>query len=78
MATFSDLQATSIKQLFEAQVAKTPDAIAIQFQGQHLTYQDLNQRANQLANYLQTQGVQRETLEFAWSDRSICLSPSSA
>jgi alanine racemase len=71
MATFSDLQATSIKQLFEAQVAKTPDAIAIQFQGQHLTYQDLNQRANQLANYLQTQGVKTETLVGICMERSL-------
>ncbi|MEO1622188.1 MAG: condensation domain-containing protein, partial [Cyanobacteria bacterium J06632_3] len=41
-----------IHQLFEAQVEKTPDAIALTFKDQHLTYQQLNECANQLAHYL--------------------------
>ncbi|HCF27098.1 MAG TPA: non-ribosomal peptide synthetase, partial [Cyanobacteria bacterium UBA11049] len=41
-----------IHQLFEAQVEKTPDAVAVVFADQSLTYQQLNQRANQLARYL--------------------------
>ena len=46
-----------IHQLFSQQVAKTPDAIAVIFQEQQLTYRELDNRANQLANYLQTLGV---------------------
>src|SRR5262245_9834534 len=41
-----------IHELFETQVEKTPDAIAIQFEGKALTYRELNNRANQLAHYL--------------------------
>lgn len=44
-------------QLFEAQVEQTPDAVALAFQDQQLTYRVLNQRANQLAHYLQTLSV---------------------
>jgi hypothetical protein len=44
-------------QWFESQVARTPDAAAITFQDQSLTYQKLNQKANQLAHYLQELGV---------------------
>jgi len=51
-----------IHQLFEAQVEKTPDAVAVVFEKEQLTYQELNQRANQLAHYLQTQGVKAEVL----------------
>jgi amino acid adenylation domain-containing protein/FkbM family methyltransferase len=43
--------------LFEAQVAKTPEARAVVFEDQHLTYSELNARANQLAHYLQGLGV---------------------
>ncbi|NEP72942.1 MAG: amino acid adenylation domain-containing protein [Okeania sp. SIO2G4] len=46
-----------IHQLFEAQVEKTPDAIAVKFEGKKLTYQQLNQRSNKLAHYLKTLGV---------------------
>ncbi|MDZ7949837.1 non-ribosomal peptide synthetase [Nostoc sp. DedQUE09] len=46
-----------IHQLFEAQVEKTPDAIAVVFQNQHLTYRELNQRANQVAHHLRSLGV---------------------
>ena len=46
-----------IHELFEAQVAKTPDAIALVYEQQQLTYAGLNAKANQLAQYLSTQGV---------------------
>ncbi|MFK0730318.1 MAG: condensation domain-containing protein, partial [Gloeotrichia echinulata HAB0833] len=46
-----------IHQLFESQVEKTPDAVAVVFENQQLTYGELNQRANQLAHHLQTLGV---------------------
>ena len=50
-----------IHQLFEAQVEKTPDKIAVVFGSQQLTYQELNQKANQLAHYLQSIGITEET-----------------
>ncbi|HEY9621484.1 MAG TPA: amino acid adenylation domain-containing protein, partial [Crinalium sp.] len=46
---------------FEIQSIKTPDAIAIQFGTDQLTYQELNQRANCLAHYLRHRGVGPET-----------------
>ena len=60
-----------IHQLFEEQVAKTPDAIAVVFEEQELTYQQLNQRANQLAHYLQTLGVKPEVLVGICVERSL-------
>jgi amino acid adenylation domain-containing protein len=50
-----------IHQLFEKQVKRTPDKIAVVFESQRLTYKELNQKANQLARYLQSLGVTRET-----------------
>ena len=55
-------RAKSIHQLFEDQVEQTPDAVAVVFEKQQLTYRDLNQRANQLAHYLQKLGVGAEVL----------------
>ncbi|MBW4490089.1 MAG: amino acid adenylation domain-containing protein [Trichocoleus desertorum ATA4-8-CV12] len=60
-----------LHQWFEQQVARSPDAIAVSFEHQHLTYQDLNQRANQLGHYLQKLGVQPETLVGICVDRSL-------
>ena len=46
-----------IHQLFEAQVERTPEAVALISGNQQLTYHQLNERANQLGHYLQTQGI---------------------
>jgi surfactin family lipopeptide synthetase A len=46
---------SSIHQLFEKQVAKTPEAIAVVFGQDQLTYQELDQKANQLADYLRSE-----------------------
>jgi amino acid adenylation domain-containing protein len=46
-----------VHQLFEAQVAKTPNAVAVVFEDQSLTYAELNRQANQLAHYLRKLGV---------------------
>ena len=47
-------QDKTIHGLFEEQVAKTPSNIAVIYDNTQLTYEELNQRANQLANYLRT------------------------
>jgi amino acid adenylation domain-containing protein len=60
-----------IHQLFEAQVEKTPDAVAVVFENQQLTYRELNQRANQLAHYLQELGVKPEVLVGICVERSL-------
>ncbi|MCW5314092.1 amino acid adenylation domain-containing protein [Nostoc sp. KVJ3] len=58
--------------LFEAQVAKTPDNLALVFESQSLTYQQLNQKANQLAHYLiQNHQIQLDTLIAICVERSL-------
>ncbi len=57
-------------QLFEQQVEKIPEAIALIFQNQTLTYRELNQRSNQVAHYLQQRGVQPETIVGLCIERS--------
>ncbi|MHC5748568.1 MAG: non-ribosomal peptide synthetase, partial [Nostoc sp.] len=60
-----------IHQLFEAQVERTPDAVAVVFEDEQLTYQELNARANQLAHYLQKLGVKPEVLVGICVERSL-------
>ncbi|NEO42370.1 MAG: amino acid adenylation domain-containing protein [Moorea sp. SIOASIH] len=60
-----------IHQLFESQVEKKPDAVAVMFENQQLTYQQLNQRANQLAHHLQSLGVGPEVLVGICVQRSV-------
>ncbi len=60
-----------IHQLFEAQVKRNPHAIAVVFEGQALTYQELNQKANQLAHYLQKLEVKPEVLVGICLERSL-------
>ncbi|MFS0516447.1 amino acid adenylation domain-containing protein [Nostoc sp. UIC 10607] len=60
-----------IHQLFEQQVERTPDAVALVFENQQLTYKELNCRANQLAHYLGSLGLGTETLVGICIERSI-------
>ncbi|NCT61530.1 MAG: amino acid adenylation domain-containing protein [Microcystis aeruginosa G13-01] len=60
-----------IHQLFEEQVKRTPDAIAVVFDNQQLTYSELNNRANQLAHYLQKLGVKPKELVGICLERSL-------
>ena len=60
-----------IHQLFEEQVVRTPEAIAVVYENQSLTYRELNQRANQLAHYLRKQGVGQESLVGLFLERSV-------
>ncbi|HEX6292210.1 MAG TPA: amino acid adenylation domain-containing protein, partial [Herpetosiphonaceae bacterium] len=65
------LDAQSVPQVFEAQVARTPDAVALIFGDVQLTYRELNERANQLAHYLQARGTMPETRVGICMERSI-------
>jgi amino acid adenylation domain-containing protein len=60
-----------IHQLFEEQVERTPDAVAVVFEQQQLTYRELNSRANQLAHYLRTLGVSADVLVGICIERSL-------
>ena len=63
-----------IHQLFEEQVSNNPDAIALVFEEQQLSYQQLNQRANQLAHYLITEKqIKPDTLVGICLERSLEL-----
>ncbi|OIN85121.1 non-ribosomal peptide synthetase [Francisella sp. TX07-6608] len=71
-------QDKTIHQLFEEQVAKTPDNIALVFEDKQLTYKELNQRSNQLARYIKdkyrsitNQELQPDTLIALYLDRSL-------
>ncbi|MFN7415108.1 MAG: non-ribosomal peptide synthase/polyketide synthase [Dolichospermum sp.] len=62
-----------IHQLFEQQVRFTPDAVAVIFENQQLTYGELNTQANQLAHYLQDIGVKPEVLVGIYLERSLSI-----
>jgi amino acid adenylation domain-containing protein len=64
-------QKTCIHELFEAQVDRTPEAIALQFEGKQLNYKELNARANQVAHYLQKSGMGAGALVGIYMDRSF-------
>ena len=61
----------AIHSLFEAQVLATPDAVALCFQLHQLSYHQLNDRANQLANFLSLQGISLEDKVGVCLDRSL-------
>ncbi len=60
-----------LQHLFERQVTQHPDRIAVVFEDQKLTYQELNHRANQLAHYLQSLGVKPNMLVGLCVERSL-------
>jgi len=62
---------TCVHHLFEAQVERAPDSVALVFEDQHLTYRELNRRANRLAHYLRTLGVGPEALVGICMERSL-------
>ncbi|MEH2088955.1 non-ribosomal peptide synthetase [Nostoc sp.] len=65
------LQDKCIHQLFEEQVERTPDSVAVVFENQQLTYHQLNCRANQLAYYLRSLGVGADVLVGICVERSL-------
>jgi amino acid adenylation domain-containing protein/FkbH-like protein len=60
-----------IHQLFEQQVDRTPNAVAVIIDQEQVTYKDLNERANRLAHHLQSLGVCPETLVGICVARSV-------
>ncbi len=60
-----------VHQLFEAQVARTPEAVAVVFEGESLTYRELNARANRLAHRLRREGAGPEVLVGIRVERSF-------
>ena len=60
-----------VHELFEKQVNQSPAAIAIIFEEKHLTYLELNQKANQLANYLCEAGIKVNDLVGIFMERSL-------
>src|SRR5262249_5847756 len=59
-----------IKELFEEQAARTPDATAVVFEGQKLSYGELNRRANRIANDLRARGVRANDLVGIFMEQS--------
>ncbi|ASZ12182.1 non-ribosomal peptide synthetase [Chitinophaga pendula] len=60
-----------IIELFETQVAATPDRIALSFEGKQLTYRELNERANRFGHFLQSKGIGVEVMVPLCIDRSL-------
>lgn len=62
-----------VHQLFEAQVERTPDQIALVLGDEQLTYRQLNEKANQLARVLRARGVGRDTIVALMLDTSFAM-----
>lgn len=64
-------QELCVHELFESQVDRTPDAVALVFEDQHLSWRQLDQQANQLAVHLQKLGVKPDVLVGICMERSL-------
>src|SRR6185295_1969219 len=60
-----------LHKLFEAQAERTPANVAVEFEGESLTYEELNARANRVAHYLRRQGVGPESAVSLLMERSM-------
>src|SRR5579872_39973 len=60
-----------IHELFECQVERTPESVAVAYQNQSLTYAELNERANQLARHLRSEGVGTDCLVALCVERGV-------
>ena len=69
--TAHPVPSATVPQLFEAQAARTPDAVAVVFEDERLTYGELNARANQLAHHLRSCGIGPETVVGLCVERSL-------
>lgn len=61
----------TIHELFEAQVEKTPDNIAVEYEDKTLTYKELNEKVNQLAKVLREKGVKPDMIVGIMVERSF-------
>ncbi|HEX6291019.1 MAG TPA: amino acid adenylation domain-containing protein, partial [Herpetosiphonaceae bacterium] len=66
-------EAQCLHHLIEAQAARSPDAVAVSFEDAHLTYVELNARANRLAHHLQALGIGPDACVGVCLDRSLDL-----
>ena len=67
-----------VHQLFEEQVERSPEAVAVVFEGQTLTYRELNKRSNRLAHHLRRMGVETGDLVGLCLERSNIRSQGSS
>jgi amino acid adenylation domain-containing protein len=72
-ATDADFDSVCVHRMVEAQVGKTPDAVAVQLSDTALTYNELNNRANILARHLRTQGAGTDSIVAVSLERSLAL-----
>lgn len=61
----------SISRMFENQVGRTPDLVAVEYKDRQLTYSELNRQANQLAHFLVSKGISSQLCVGICMDRSI-------
>lgn len=61
----------SVISLFEEQASYTPDAVAVTFENNTLTYAELNKKANALANFLKSQDVKQHDVVALFLDKSL-------
>jgi amino acid adenylation domain-containing protein len=66
-----DYSGLMLHELFENQVARNPQAVALMFDGDSMTYQELNQRTDHLANYLRNMGLGPDSLVGLCLDRGF-------
>lgn len=69
--TYKNYEKACIHSLFEKQAAKTPNLIAAKYEGETLTYKELNEKSNQLARYLKKNGVRIGDFVAISVDRSL-------
>ncbi|MEK6283902.1 MAG: amino acid adenylation domain-containing protein, partial [Acidobacteriota bacterium] len=69
--TKAEYPAQSVSELFEAVVERTPEKVAVLFEEQAVSYEDLNRRANQLGHHLRKLGVGPEVVVAVLAERSV-------
>jgi len=69
--TVAQYDAACVHEMFQAQAARTPDALAVSFEDEQLSYEELNRRANQLAHRLRALGVGAESRVAILMERSV-------
>jgi len=66
-------QKSCVHELFQARAEASPEAVALVFEKQQLTYHELNEQANQLAHHLQKLGVGPDSLVAIYAERSLAM-----